>query len=83
MVRFASVADFRVNASKVFNALHRGEKVVVTKAGKPIAVLQGISDEDLEDFILANHPAYRSRYKKGRRDHAAGRCRTLEEILGR
>ena len=81
MVRFATVGDFRINASKVFRPLQRGDKVVVTKNGKPIAVLQGIVDEDLEDFILGNHPTYQARYRKGRREHAKGQTKTLEELL--
>jgi len=83
MVRFATVADFRVNASKVFRILGRGDKVVVTKKGKPIAVLEGIADEDLEDFILAQHSTYRARYARSRREYRAGKVRRLEEILGR
>ena len=83
MLRFATVADFRVNPSKVFRELGRGKKVVVTRAGKPIGVLIGISDEDLEDFILEHHPAYKARYKQARREYARGQVKTLAEVLAR
>ncbi len=83
MVRFATVADFRVNPSKVFRELRRGEKVVVTREGKPVGVLIGISEDDLEDFILENHPAYRERYRKARREYSRGQVRTLAQVLGR
>jgi antitoxin (DNA-binding transcriptional repressor) of toxin-antitoxin stability system len=83
MVRFATVRDFRVNGSKVFRQLGRGEQIVVTRNGKPIGVLEGISEEDLEDFILSHHPAYRKRHRMARRQYKRRATRTLDEILGR
>lgn len=82
MVTFATVREFRVNASRIFGRLKRGDKVVVTRHGKPIGVLQGVVDEDLEDFLLANHPTYRARHASARREHGRGKTRSLGEILG-
>ena len=81
MVHFATVREFRINSSAIFRRLKRGDKVVVTRNGKPIGILEGVADTDLEDFTLAHHPAYRKRHESARREHKKGKLRRLDEIL--
>ncbi len=46
-MKFATIRDFRINASKVMEEAKK-EEVIVTKKGRPFALLIPISEEDME-----------------------------------
>jgi prevent-host-death family protein len=46
-MKYATVRDFRINASKVMKDAE-DEEIVVTKRGKPFALLVPVSDENIE-----------------------------------
>ncbi len=59
-MRIASVADVKAKFSGYIKASQEGP-VVVTKNGKPIALLLSVQDEDeIERLILAYSPKFQS-----------------------
>lgn len=54
-MKFTDFSKFKDNFDKFMKLAKKGEDVIVTKKGKPILSLAGISKEDAEDFILAKH----------------------------
>ena len=59
-MKIASVADLKARLSEYLKASEEGP-VVVTRNGKPVAVLLGIEDEDeLERLVLAYSKRFRS-----------------------
>jgi prevent-host-death family protein len=50
-VKFVSSREIRVNPRPVFEAAEGGDEVVITSRGKPVALLLGISGEDLEETV--------------------------------
>ena len=46
-MKYATVRDFRINASKVMKDAEN-EEIIVTKRGKPFALLVPVSDENIE-----------------------------------
>ena len=68
-MRFASVRDFRVSTSAVLLKSGRGETVVVTLRGKPVALFVPIDEAQLEDMAQAIKMArLRSAVEKLRQD---------------
>lgn len=51
-MKFATIRDFRINASKVMEEAEK-EEVVVTKRGRPFALLIPISEEDIDQIRKA------------------------------
>ncbi|HLG21265.1 MAG TPA: type II toxin-antitoxin system Phd/YefM family antitoxin [Candidatus Manganitrophaceae bacterium] len=49
--------------------LAKHEDVVVTKNGRAAAVLHGVTDEDLEDYLFETDPRFIARIKSLRRQH--------------
>jgi prevent-host-death family protein len=43
--------EIRVNPRPVFEAAEGGDEVVITSRGKPVALLVGIDDADLEETV--------------------------------
>lgn len=51
-MKFATIRDFRTNVSKVMQKAEK-EEIIVTKRGRPFALLVPISEEDLEEVRKA------------------------------
>lgn len=81
-MKFVAMRELKINPSKVI-AGARKEDMVVTRNGKPAAVLLAINEDTLEDYIFAKHPtflkeleaSYRGYKKKGGITHAEMRKR--------
>jgi prevent-host-death family protein len=59
-MKIASVADIKAKFSGYLKASEQGP-VVVTKNGKPVALLISITDEDeIERMVLGHSPKFRS-----------------------
>ena len=52
-MQFASFRDFRLNASAVLGKTHGDESVIITRRGKPVAVLIPTTEEILEEVLRA------------------------------
>ena len=50
---FLSVREFRASSSNIWRKLSHDGKMVITNNGKPTALLLDISNEDLEETLLA------------------------------
>lgn len=82
------LADVKNRLSEVVDRLEREHgRVVVTKHGRPAAVMLSVEDlESLEETLdILSDPAFREQIRKGDRDVAAGRTERLsrEELLAR
>ena len=54
-MKFPDIFKFKDDFDKFITLAKKGEDVIVTKQGKPILSLAGISKEEAEDYILAKH----------------------------
>jgi prevent-host-death family protein len=65
-------------ASRVVDEVEGGASYVVTKRGRPAAVIVPI--EDAEDLVLANAEAYVELRRRGRQEYRKGKTRRLAEL---
>lgn len=80
-IDFMGVKEVKGHMSAVVRDVAEEDKwVVVTWHGRPKAMLIPFSEEDLEDFILANHPEFIKRREEAKREIEAGDYLTHEEI---
>src|SRR5215212_5187108 len=71
-MRIASVAELKAQFDAYVKASEQGP-VVVTRNGKPVAVLLGVEDEDeLERLVLAYSKRFRSVLEAGRQQIREG-----------
>jgi prevent-host-death family protein len=71
-VKIASVADIKAHFSAYLKSSEKGP-VVVTRKGKPIAVLLSVEDEEeLERLVLAYSPRFRAVLDRARKQIQAG-----------
>jgi len=66
-MKIASVADVKARLSAYLKDSQRGP-VIVTRNGKPVAVLLAVTDEEeLERLVLAHSPKFQAILEKSRR----------------
>lgn len=51
-MKFVGVRELRNKTGEVLNAVQRGDKVILTKRGKPFAALAPLREEEIERLIL-------------------------------
>jgi len=56
-MRFIPMRELKINPSAVLNRLGR-EDMVVTRNGKPAAVLLGLDEDTLEDYMISRNPLF-------------------------
>lgn len=72
------VKELKATASAVIEEVEAGAAYVVTKRGRPAAVLMPI--EEAEDLVLANADEYLQMRRQARAAHARGRSASLREL---
>lgn len=82
-MKFASSRELKINANALLRKVRRGDDVVITQYGKPAAALVRVSEDGLEEFLVARHPklfrelqvAYQEYKRKGGLTHVQMKAR--------
>ena len=72
------IKDLKNSASRVIQSVEEGERVIITKRGRPAAVIMSL--DDAEDFVLAFAEEFVEMRLSGRRAHRQGRSVPIEEL---
>jgi prevent-host-death family protein len=72
------IKELKATASAVIDEVARGSAYVVTKRGRPAAVLLPI--EEAEDIVLANADEYVRMRRNARAAHAKGLSTRLDDL---
>jgi prevent-host-death family protein len=72
------IKELKATASAVIERVEGGTAFVVTKRGRPAAVLLPV--EDAEDLVLANADDYLKVRREARAAYAQGRTTNLKEL---
>ena len=72
------VKELKATASAVIEEVEAGTAFIVTKRGRPAAVLLPV--EEAEDLVLANADEYLRMRREARAAYAKGRTTSLEDL---
>jgi prevent-host-death family protein len=78
-MKFTNVRELKSKTSEMLRTVERGNTVLVTTHGRPIAMLVPVTEEDIEDALLAYSPRLRKNIEEGLKDVRAGRTMLLSE----
>ncbi|MGQ0809971.1 MAG: type II toxin-antitoxin system Phd/YefM family antitoxin [Nitrospiraceae bacterium] len=68
------------NRLSTYLELSKREDIVVTKNGRAAAVLHGVTDEDLEDYLFESDPRFIARIESLRRNYQREGGTPIEEV---
>jgi prevent-host-death family protein len=72
-MKFTNVRELKSKTSEMLRTVERGNTVLVTTHGRPTAMLVPVTEEDIEDALLAYSPSLRKKIQEGLEDVRAGR----------
>ncbi len=78
-MKFANVRELKTKTSAMLRTVERGNTVLVTTHGRPTAMLVPVTEDDIEDALLAYSPALRKKIETGLKDIRAGRMSSLSD----
>jgi prevent-host-death family protein len=82
-MKFTNVRELKSKTSEMLRTVERGNTVLVTTHGRPTAMLVPVTEEDIEDALLAYSPRLRKKIEEGLEDVRAGRTMRLSEYKSR
>lgn len=68
------------NRLSAYLELSKREDIVVTKNGRAAAVLHGVTDEDLEDYLFESDPRFIARIESLRRQYQREGGTKIEDV---
>ena len=83
IIKFATVRNLKNQTSEMLRLAANGTDVLITSHGKPVAVLHGLGEEDLEDFVLSRHPGVRKSIEDAEREYRKKGGVPLPEVVKR
>lgn len=79
-MEFVNIAEFRQNASKVFERLEKDDEVVILRNGRPVGFLVSVEASSLDVLRIAFHRA-RAQLAAGRLRSAAIRPKRITQAI--
>lgn len=77
-----SIRELGRNPGQVIDEVVRtGRPAIITRHGRPVTALVAVDPDELEDFVLANAPAFARSRRAADADLRAGRTRPAEEVF--
>jgi prevent-host-death family protein len=78
-VKFANVRELKTKTSAMLRTVERGNTVLVTTHGRPTAMLVPVTEDDIEDALLAYSPTLRKKIEAGLKDIRMGKAMLLSD----
>ncbi len=78
---FANVRELRLKTAEILRKTDRGEHVFITYRGKPRAVIQRITEDEIEDYILLNHPKFKEKIEEAYIESIEVKVNDLDDLI--
>lgn len=82
-MKFTNVRELKAKTSQMLRTVEKGNTVLVTTHGRPTAMLVPVTEDDIEDALLAYSPQLRKKIEAGLKDIRAGRTMPLMDYISR
>lgn len=80
-MKFANVKELQKDASGIIRLVEKGEDVIITKRGKPAAVIYPLTEDMIEDYMIQHSPSIRKKIEEGLKDSREGKIIPLRDIM--
>ncbi|MDP1768051.1 MAG: type II toxin-antitoxin system prevent-host-death family antitoxin [Nitrospirota bacterium] len=78
-MRFTNVRELKAKTSEMLRTVEQGNTVLVTTHGRPTAMLVPVTEDDIEDALLAYSPTLRKKIEAGLKDIRESRTMLLAD----
>jgi len=78
-MKFTNVRELKSKTSEMLRTVEQGNTILVTTHGRPTAMLVPVTEDDIEDALLAYSQKLRKKIQEGLKDIRAGRTMSLSD----
>lgn len=79
-IEIVNVRELARNTSRVLEEVEEGTFVLVTRNGKPVATVTPISQDALDDFVMAHAPEFVQAREEAEKEIASGETASLADF---
>lgn len=79
-MKFVNVRELKNKTSEVLR-IAQEQDIIVLSRSKPIAIIRHFEEDELEDYVLMNHPDFLAQMEKSYQDIKAGRTTEIDSYL--
>lgn len=83
MTKFLNLTEARNSFPQVINQVARGDHIIITKHGKPTAMILKIDANMLETTAILKDKAFMKKIRRAQQDIKAGRLYSYKEVFGK
>jgi len=80
-MKFVSVRELKNKTSQILHYIENGNNVIVTLRSKPYAVLHHLSEDEIEDYIILNHPEFKKKFKSAYQEYLNGNTVDIDQLI--
>lgn len=80
-MKFANIRELQKDASGIISLVEKGQDVVITKRGKPAAVIYPLTEDLIEDYLIQHSPTIKKKIEEGLKDLKEGRVIPIGDLL--
>jgi len=80
-MKFANIKELQKDASGIIGLVENGQDVVITKRGKPTAVIYPLSEDVIEDYMIQHSPTIRKKIEEGLKEAREGKIIPIDKLL--
>ncbi len=81
-MKFACVKELKHKTMDLLKQVQKAD-IIITAYGKPLAVLHGITEEDLEDYIIEHDPAFRKKLEASLKEYLQSGGVSADELISK
>ena len=78
-----NIAELHNKTSEVLREVNKEGYVIITSHGKAVAYIKKFSEEEIEDFVIENHPKIRESILNSYNDYIKTGGIDLDEVIKR
>lgn len=80
-MKFVNVRELKNKTSSTLHYAENGDDVIVTLRGKPYAVIHHLAEDEIEDYILLNHPEFKKKLKDAYQEYLDGETVDIDQLI--
>ena len=79
-MKFVNVSELKSRTSEVLRIAQERDVIVISRS-KPIAIIRNFNEDELEDYVLMNHPEFLAQMEKAYQDVKTGKMTDIDAYL--
>jgi antitoxin (DNA-binding transcriptional repressor) of toxin-antitoxin stability system len=79
-MRFINVRELKNKTSEVLRMVQERDVIVISRS-KPIAIIRHFDEDELEDYVLMNHPDFLAQMERAYQDAKARKTMDIDDYL--